>query len=46
MRVKKIETTGDVRYKAYKEMLSFINWLAENHPKDWRKYNEQYLRKK
>lgn len=45
MKSKKIETISDIRYRAWKEMLDFINWLAENHPKEWKEYCDEYMRK-
>lgn len=38
----KIQTTSDIRYKAYKEMIAFVDWIAEKYPKQWVKMCEEY----
>lgn len=42
----KIETRNDIRYKAYKEMIEFIDWLADTYPKEWLKYMNEYDKSK
>ncbi len=44
--MKRIESIADIRYKAYKEMLTFINWQAETHPEQWVKLTQEYTKKK
>lgn len=40
--MKTIDTRADIRYKAYKEMIRFIDWVADNYPKEWLKYMKKY----
>ncbi len=44
--MKRLESIADIRYKAYKEMLTFINWQAETHPEQWVKLTQEYTKKK
>ena len=41
---KRIETVVDIRYKAWKELITFINWLAENYPEEWEGYMLEYTK--